>query len=89
MAESVGKRGKPASKVKREGPTGGANGRRASSRTAAVPPEQVREPGIEPGPTPWQGAILPLDHSRSVLLAQESAPGGGRTRDPGLIRPMP
>ena len=25
---------------------------------------QMREPGIEPGPTPWQGAILPLDHSR-------------------------
>ena len=24
----------------------------------------VREPGIEPGPTPWRGAILPLDHSR-------------------------
>ena len=24
----------------------------------------LREPGIEPGPTPWQGAILPLDHSR-------------------------
>ncbi len=24
----------------------------------------MREPGIEPGPTPWQGAILPLDHSR-------------------------
>ena len=25
---------------------------------------KMREPGIEPGPTPWQGAILPLDHSR-------------------------
>ena len=27
-------------------------------------PAKLREPGIEPGPTPWQGAILPLDHSR-------------------------
>ena len=27
--------------------------------------QTVREPGIEPGPTPWQGAILPLDHSRT------------------------
>ena len=28
----------------------------------------MREPGIEPGPTPWQGAILPLDHSRLDVL---------------------
>ena len=26
--------------------------------------QQMHQPGIEPGPTPWQGAILPLDHSR-------------------------
>ena len=28
----------------------------------------LRLPGIEPGPTPWKGAILPLDYRRYFLL---------------------
>ena len=35
--------------------------------------EKLREPGIEPGPTPWQGAILPLDHSRLAVAEGEEA----------------
>ena len=34
---------------------------------------EMREPGIEPGPTPWQGAILPLDHSRLAVAEGEEA----------------
>ena len=26
----------------------------------------MRRPGIEPGSAPWQGAILPLDHRRTM-----------------------
>jgi hypothetical protein len=33
----------------------------------------MREPGIEPGPTPWQGAILPLDHSRNAAQCGPTA----------------
>ncbi len=28
----------------------------------------VRGPGFEPGPAPWQGAILPLDDPRFFVL---------------------
>ena len=35
----------------------------------------LREPGIEPGPTPWQGAILPLDHSRGCIFGGARGPG--------------
>ena len=27
----------------------------------------VRAPGIEPGPNPWQGLVLPLNHARPVV----------------------
>ena len=27
----------------------------------------LRLPGIEPGPTPWKGAILPLDYRRIII----------------------
>ena len=26
--------------------------------------DKMREPGIEPGSRPWQGRVLPLNHSR-------------------------
>ncbi len=46
----------------------------------------MREPGIEPGPTPWQGAILPLDHSRCGPLSYGplSSVAEHRSRKPGV-----
>ena len=29
--------------------------------------KNLRLPGIEPGPTPWKGAILPLDYRRHYI----------------------
>ena len=43
---------------------------RLACRTRRVMQRCMREPGIEPGPTPWQGAILPLDHSRLLVVAE-------------------
>ncbi len=34
----------------------------------------VRLPGIEPGPRPWQGRIMPLDHKRVGTNQLESLP---------------
>lgn len=28
----------------------------------------MRRPGLEPGPPPWQGGILPLDYRRVIRL---------------------
>lgn len=28
----------------------------------------MREPGVEPRRQPWEGRIIPLDHSRQFLL---------------------
>ena len=46
--------------------------------------QNMREPGIEPGPTPWQGAILPLDHSRFVNKS-----GGTTTATLQTFKPPP
>ena len=44
----------------------------------------MREPGIEPGPTPWQGAILPLDHSRDWSAAR--GVGGGKEEKSAVVQ---
>ena len=46
------------------GPVNQGSGVRSSQSPVLWRENSLREPGIEPGPTPWQGAILPLDHSR-------------------------
>ena len=43
----------------------------------------VRLPGIEPGSNAWEASMITI-----TLQAPISTPGGDRTRDPRLIRPV-
>ena len=43
----------------------------------------VRLPGIEPGSNAWEASMITI-----TLQAPKGTPGGDRTRDPRLIRPM-
>ena len=43
----------------------------------------VRLPGIEPGSNAWEASMITI-----TLQAPKGTPGGDRTRDPRLIRPV-
>ena len=43
----------------------------------------VRLPGIEPGSSAWEAPMITI-----TLQAPCNTPGGDRTRDPRLIRPV-
>ena len=45
-------------------------------RHQAAKTVMLRSPGLEPGPGPWQGPIIPLDYER-LGLERLSDPGGG------------
>ena len=42
----------------------------------------VRSPGIEPGSSAWEAPMI------TITLRALYTPGGDRTRDPRLIRPV-
>ena len=42
----------------------------------------MRLPGIEPGSNAWEASMI------TITLQALSTPGGDRTRDPRLIRPV-
>ncbi len=45
-----------------------AKARFCITRTNFAEPNSVRVPGIEPESRPWQGRVLPLNHTRNNLI---------------------
>ena len=54
------------------------------SETSAMcrKPKVLRQPGIEPGSNAWEASMI------TITLQALNTPGGDRTRDPRLIRPV-
>ena len=57
--------------------------RACKARTLPIELMPLRLPGIEPGSSAWEAPMITI-----TLQALESTPGGDRTRDPRLIRPV-